>query len=53
MDLSADEAADYDKLVYFLGTFPVNLLEDSDENPLVDEHGRQRTSAKLIDTKML
>ncbi|MCI59666.1 hypothetical protein A2U01_0080921, partial [Trifolium medium] len=52
-DLSADEAADYDKLVAFVGTFPANLLEDSEGNPLRDEHGHQRTSAKLIDTKRL
>ncbi|MCI54694.1 hypothetical protein A2U01_0075944, partial [Trifolium medium] len=52
-DLSADEVADYDKLVYFVGTFPANLFEDSDGNPLLDEDGRQRTSAKLIDTKRL
>ncbi|MCI54843.1 hypothetical protein A2U01_0076093, partial [Trifolium medium] len=46
-DLSADEAADYDKLVYFVGTFPANLFEDSDGSPLLDENGRQRTSPKL------
>ncbi|MCI85087.1 hypothetical protein A2U01_0106366, partial [Trifolium medium] len=41
-DLSADEVSDYDKLVAFVGTFPANLLEDSEGNPLMDEHGRQR-----------
>ncbi|MCI78428.1 hypothetical protein A2U01_0099698, partial [Trifolium medium] len=50
-DLSADEVTDYDKLVYFVGSFPANLLEDGEGNPLRDERGRQRTSAKLIDTK--
>ncbi|MCI43437.1 hypothetical protein A2U01_0064674, partial [Trifolium medium] len=50
-DLSPDEVADYEKLVSFVGTFLANLFEDSEENPLLDGNGRQRTSAKLIDTK--
>ncbi|MCI40390.1 hypothetical protein A2U01_0061623, partial [Trifolium medium] len=30
-----------------------NLLEDSEGNPLLDSEGRQKTSAKLVDTKRL
>ncbi|MCI36944.1 hypothetical protein A2U01_0058168, partial [Trifolium medium] len=52
-DLSPDEAADYDKLVAYVGTFPANLLEDNEGNPFLDGNGRQRTSAKPIDTKRL
>ncbi|MCI33889.1 hypothetical protein A2U01_0055107, partial [Trifolium medium] len=41
MNLSPGEVADYDKLVAFVGTFPANLLEDSEGNPLLDDNGRQ------------
>ncbi|MCI95185.1 hypothetical protein A2U01_0116483, partial [Trifolium medium] len=34
-------------------SFPVNLLEDSEGNPLLDSDGRQKTFAKLVDTKRL
>ncbi|MCI23248.1 hypothetical protein A2U01_0044426, partial [Trifolium medium] len=44
---------DYDRLVVFVEKFPVNLLEDGERNPLLDSEGRQKTSAKLVDTKRL
>ncbi|MCI34660.1 hypothetical protein A2U01_0055880, partial [Trifolium medium] len=51
--LSPDEVADYDRLVDFVRTFPANLLEDSEGNPLLDDNGQQKTSAKLIHIKRL
>ncbi|MCI57801.1 hypothetical protein A2U01_0079052, partial [Trifolium medium] len=51
--LTPEEVADYGRLVAFVGNFPANLLEDSEGNPLLDDNGRQKTSAKLIDTKRL
>ncbi|MCI27828.1 hypothetical protein A2U01_0049028, partial [Trifolium medium] len=52
-ELTAEEAEDYDRLVAFVGAFPANLLEDSEGNPLLDDNGQQKTSAKLVDTKRL
>ncbi|MCI53783.1 hypothetical protein A2U01_0075030, partial [Trifolium medium] len=28
--------------------FPANLLEDSEGNPILDDNGQQKTSAKLV-----
>ncbi|MCI52571.1 hypothetical protein A2U01_0073816, partial [Trifolium medium] len=33
--------------------FPANLLEDSEGNPILNDNGQQKTSAKLVDTKRL
>ncbi|MCI67245.1 hypothetical protein A2U01_0088503, partial [Trifolium medium] len=35
------------------GAFPANLLEDGEGNPILDDNGWQKTSAKLVDTKRL
>ncbi|MCI29679.1 hypothetical protein A2U01_0050888, partial [Trifolium medium] len=48
-----EEVEDYDRLVAFVESFPANLLEDSEGNPLRDSDGRQKTSTKLVDTKRL
>ncbi|MCI13352.1 hypothetical protein A2U01_0034469, partial [Trifolium medium] len=52
-ELFSEEVEDFDRLVAFVESFPANLLEDSEGNPLLDSEGRQRTSAKLVDTKRL
>ncbi|MCI17101.1 hypothetical protein A2U01_0038248, partial [Trifolium medium] len=45
-DLSPGKVTDYDKLVAFVGTFPANLLEDNEGNPLLDGNGLDMTSAQ-------
>ncbi|MCI59428.1 hypothetical protein A2U01_0080683, partial [Trifolium medium] len=52
-ELTAEEAEDYDRLVAFVGSFPANLLEDNEGNPILGDNGQRKTSAKLVDTKRL
>ncbi|MCI79589.1 hypothetical protein A2U01_0100860, partial [Trifolium medium] len=52
-ELTAKEAEDYDRVVAFVSDFPANLLEDGEGNPILDDNGWQKTSAKLVDTKRL
>ncbi|MCI06046.1 hypothetical protein A2U01_0027101, partial [Trifolium medium] len=51
--LNVEEAADYDRMVNFVNSFPISVYEDEDGNLLFDERDNQRTKTKFIDTKKL
>ncbi|GAU34824.1 hypothetical protein TSUD_394510 [Trifolium subterraneum] len=51
--LSKEERADLKVLEDFVDSFPPNLWEDKEGNPICDEEGRRLSSKKFINTKAL
>ncbi|GAU43324.1 hypothetical protein TSUD_390230 [Trifolium subterraneum] len=51
--LSKEERADLKLLEDFVDSFPPNLWEDKEGNPICDEEGHQLSSKKFISTKAL
>ncbi|GAU36140.1 hypothetical protein TSUD_316690 [Trifolium subterraneum] len=51
--LSKEESADLKRLEDFVDSFPPNLWEDREGNPICDEEGVQLSSRKFVNTKAL
>ncbi|GAU31606.1 hypothetical protein TSUD_30680 [Trifolium subterraneum] len=51
--LSKEESADLKLLEDFVDSFPPNLWEDREGNPICDEEGHQLSSKKFVNTKAL